>query len=83
MAYTCSVLRPVFTILVKYEKYLAYSLAWRDTLEEVDSRPRPCRSDFLLRVKGKSNCAASAYTTVNRHMHMHSSLLHVMRAICG
>ena len=50
VAYTGSVLRPVFTILVKYQKYLAYSgsLAWRDTLEEDDSRP--CRSDFLQRV---------------------------------
>ena len=48
VAYTCSVLRPVFTILVKYQKYLAYSLPWRDTLEEVDSRLR--RSDFFQRV---------------------------------
>ena len=38
-AYTRSVPRPVFTILVKYQKYLAYSLAWKDVdmLEEVHS----------------------------------------------
>ena len=48
VVYTGRVLRPVFTILVKYQKYLATSPAWRDTLEEVDSRLR--RSDFFQRV---------------------------------